>query len=231
MLQLFILPPLQPSLPKQLLLCPKQTEAILKSEETAHNGFCFPQQPQEPLFWPGSQEREPTGLSTGRRDPVCAGGAAPPPSTSPAHPVHPQLGTGALAAAQALLLNLLLPWHCSSTADSPDWLHTTPREQETWEWLPERVWGLIHLGKVRAHKEDCHGTSLQLLTRQPWAGAVHKNPVNAQDVSYDRTLSLERTHSCNSHYNTCTTHNSVSGECAIGGKIKSYIHENLLKQT
>lgn len=40
-----------------------------------------------------------------------------------------------------------------------------------------------------------------------------KIPANAQDVSYDKTLSSETVHSCNSHYGSCM-HNNL---CNVSG--------------
>lgn len=46
-------------------------------------------------------------------------------------------------------------------------------------------------------------------------------PANAQDVSYDKSLSSDTIRSCNSHYSTRMHNNSYNnvsgGECAAGG--------------
>lgn len=54
-----------------------------------------------------------------------------------------------------------------------------------------------------------------------------KISANAQDVSYDKALSSETVHSCNSHYGSCM-HNNLcnvsAGERAVGAEKERAIY-------
>lgn len=224
--QLFILPPIT-ALPSSFSCAHGRLRPAQNQNRLLLMAFVPPSSPRNPSSDLGARRGSPQACPQAGAPCVCWR-QLPSPSTAPA---LPPARHRSLAAAQAWQpapkspVAMALQQHCREPRLPAHDTHGTGN-------LGMASRARLGANPPRQGLNTQREPSRHLPAAADKAGAVHENPVSAQDVSYDKTLSLERAHSCNSHYNTCTTHNSVSGgECATGGKIKSHILENELKQT